>query len=193
MHRTRGALILGAVLALAGCGAGGATDSSPARDAIVLAGATSVHDAPATGTGSTPTGGTSGAPASSLGALPTAAPALSGSAGAAPGAGRSAAPSSAAPATSGSGAVASGPCTLARPAGAGAAQVDAATAGLSCAQATALLTTYLAAADDGTHGNTKALVVSGWGCQSPTAAESQTTGVLALCTKDGRTLSARAG
>ena len=71
--------------------------------------------------------------------------------------------------------------------------MDASAAGLSCAQATSLLTAYLAARDDGTHGNTKALVVSGWSCQSPTAARAQETGVRVRCTKAAQTLLARAG
>ncbi|QQR99845.1 MAG: hypothetical protein IPK37_12770 [Austwickia sp.] len=220
--RTRSAALAAAVSAVtlgAAALAGVGGDATPTRDAIALVGlagearptstgtqpaavagttAPATETGPAQGIGEASSASAAAAPRSA-GGVPTGAAAApfspSGSAATdSPGAAASAVPSAApsqapsAPATAPSSPA--GPCTTT---GTTKLTVDLTDAGLTCAQATSLLTAYLAAPDDGTHGNTKTLVVSGWACQSPTAARSATTGVRVLCAKGAETLLARAG
>lgn len=61
-------------------------------------------------------------------------------------------------------------------------------AGLGCADAAVVLTTYLGTADPGTGGNTKTTDVSGWTCQTPTAEGERESGVRAACSRNTLTI-----
>ena len=162
-------LALAAVVVVTGC-----ADASGPRYQIALAGAATAQPEPP---------GTPGREAGSAGR-----------AGAASSAPPGTAPITSAPttpaATTSAGPALAAACSASLPGGL-AARVDLAAAALTCAQATSMLTAYVSAADEGSNGNTKALVVSGWACQSPTAARGGATGVLVICTKNAQTLIAR--
>lgn len=177
-------LLLGAAVALGGCGA---QDDAGAHTDIVLAGAATAREATGAPTGATPTAprSTPADPYSSAAAVASSAADTVGPVVAQP-APPSQAPTSSAPAP---GPTSAATCTVPTPGGALALSLPA--TGLTCAQATQVVTAYLATADDGTHGNTKALTVSGWACQTPTATLGLQTGVRLECAKDGQLLVAR--
>lgn len=55
---------------------------------------------------------------------------------------------------------------------------------ISCADAIAVIDGYIAAPDDGSHGNAKIMEYQGWSCSAPTYGMSQDLGYSAKCTKD---------